>query len=287
MPPEEKLLFWERLLGERPGWGVTLKYIFVVLVFVFFAFPIFWIVTLSFKTTADLGTFPPKWIFKPTLVQYADLLIKWPFLKYYLNSFIVVSGSLLVALAFGVPLAYALARFEWRFKNDISFFILAQLMLPPAGVVLPFYLLCSQLGILKTLWAPMLVYILFTLPFIAWLMKGFFESLPVSVEEAALVDGCTRFQVFRRIVLPLVLGQLTSTTMLAAIFTWNEFFFALVLTGADTYTAPVAITGLWTDNAVFWGQIAAGGVLISLPMVITALVIQRYLVRGLTFGAVK
>ena len=268
-------------------WSVAARYALIVLVFLFFAFPIYWLVTLSFKVDADAWVLPPKWTFAPTLEHYQRLITTWPFFTYYLNSFIVVCGALFVSVLLGVPLAYALARFKWRQTRNISFIILNQLMMPPAAVVVPFYLICRQLGILQTLWAPMLVYVAFTLPFITWIMKGFFESLPHDIEEAALVDGAGNFQVLWHIVLPLVLGALSSTTLLAAITIWNEFFFALVLTGTTTYTAPVAIMGLWTQYTVYWGSIAAGGVLISLPIVIVGLIVQRHLVTGLTFGAVK
>ena len=268
-------------------WSVTARYMLVILVFLFFAFPIYWLATLSFKADVDAWVLPPKWTFAPTLEHYQKLITTWPFFTYYLNSFIVVCGALFVSVLLGVPLAYALARFKWRQTRNISFIILNQLMMPPAAVVVPFYLICRQLGILQTLWAPMLVYVAFTLPFIAWIMKGFFESVPHDIEEAALVDGAGNFQVLWHIVLPLVLGALSSTTLLAAITIWNEFFFALVLTGTTTYTAPVAIMGLWTQYTVYWGSIAAGGVLISLPIVILGLIVQRHLVTGLTFGAVK
>jgi multiple sugar transport system permease protein len=269
-------------------WSFIARHAAALLVFVFFAFPVLWLVELSFKTDKDATALPPKLLFAPTLVQYEGLLDRVAFFDFYRNSLIVVVVALVVSISLGVPLAYSLARFHWRRKNDISFFILSQLLIPPAGVVLPFYLLCQQLGILRTLWAPILVYTVFATPFIAWMMKTFFEGLAVEIEEAGLVDGATRFQVFRLIVLPLVGGQLASTSMLAAVTLWNEFFFALVLTGASTYTAPVAITTLHTTlQVVRWGQIAAGGVLISLPIVVLGILVQRSLVSGLTFGAVK
>jgi multiple sugar transport system permease protein len=281
---------WSRAgVGLRPRvWSALALHVAALLVFVFFAFPVVWLVLLSLKTDQDAFANPPKLIFTPSLVQYTSLLDRVPFLLFYRNSLIVVCLALVASILLGVPLGYSLARFRWKRKNDISFFILSQLMIPPAGVVLPLYLLCQQLGILKTLWAPVLVYTLFSTPFIAWMMKSFFESLPVEIEEAGLVDGASRFQVFRYIALPLIIGQLTSTTMLAAVTTWNEFFFALILTGATTYTVPVAITTLHTTlQLVRWGQIAAGGVLISLPIVVLGILAQRTLVRGLTLGAVK
>lgn len=268
-------------------WAVTIRYVLIVLVFLFFAFPVYWLVTLSLKADADAWVLPPQWTFAPTLAHYQKLITTWPFFTYYKNSLVVVCGALFVSVLLGVPLAYALARFKWRQKRNISFIILNQLMLPPAAVVVPFYLICRQLGILHTLWAPMFVYVAFTLPFITWIMKGFFENIPHEIEEAALVDGAGSFQVLWHIVLPLVLGALSSTTLLAGITIWNEFFFALVLTGSSTYTAPVAIMGLWTQYTVYWGSIAAGGVLISLPIVIIGMIVQRYLVTGLTLGAVK
>jgi multiple sugar transport system permease protein len=268
-------------------WAPIVRYALVALVLLFFMFPVVWLVMLSFKSDNEAWVVPPRWLFTPTLVQYQGLLTNWPFLTYYRNSVIVVFGCLLVSISLGLPLGYSLARFPWKRKNDMSFFIVSQLMLPPEGVIVPFYLICQQLGILRTLWAPMLVYITFTLPFIAWIMKGFFEALPPEIEEQAMVDGASRIQVLRHIVLPLVLGALFSTTMLAALTAWNEFFFAFILTGAATYTAPVGIVGLWTEYTVYWGQIAAGGVLIALPVIVFGLFVQKFLVRGLTLGAVK
>jgi multiple sugar transport system permease protein len=210
------------VIGARSVLGRVTQYVLAIGVFVFFAFPVYWIVTLSLKATEDTWGSNPKWfVFTPTLVQYRDLFAGMNFLMYYRNSLIIVVGALAISLLFGVPLGYALARFPWKKKKDISFFVLSQLMLPPAAVALSFYLLISQLGLLRTLFGPMIVYVVFTMPFIAWMMKGFFEALPIELEEAALVDGCTRFEAFRRIVLPLVTGSLTSTTKLAAITALN------------------------------------------------------------------
>ncbi len=267
--------------------GDVVRHVLVVAAFIIVAFPLFWLVSLAFKTDADAFTSPPTILFRPSLIQFQNLFDTWPFPLYYRNSLIVLFGCLTVSIALALPLAYALARFRWRRKNDISFYIVSQLMLPPAAVGVPFYLLCEQLGILRTLWAPMLVYVTFALPFIAWIMKGFFESLPPEIEEAGLVDGAGRFQVLWYIVLPLSMGSLFSTTMLAVITLWNEFLFAFMLTGADTYTAPVGLVGLRSWFQSNWGQIGAGGLMIALPMVVVGFIVQRYLVRGLTFGAVK
>jgi multiple sugar transport system permease protein len=273
--------------GATIKWWPISQHMLIICVFLIYAFPIFWMVTLSFKADADAFVLPPKLAFSPTLSQYQNLLANWPFVTFYRNSLIIVAGALSISTALAIPLAYSLARFRWRHKRDISFFVLSQLMLPPEGIVVPIYLMFQRFTLLGTLWAPMLIYIVFALPFITWIMKGFFESAPVEIEEAALVDGASRYEVVWRIVLPLALGSLTSTVMLAAITLWNEFFFAFVLTNVDTYTAPVAILGLWTQYQVYWGQIAAAGVLVSLPIVGFGLIVQRHLVRGLTLGAVK
>jgi multiple sugar transport system permease protein len=271
----------------RIKWWVVTQYALLALVFLFFAFPLLWTLTLSLKSDADAAALPPKWVFAPTLVQYQNLLANWPFFTFYRNSLIVVGGALLISTALAIPLAYSLARFQWRREGDISFFLVSQLMLPPAAIVIPVYLIDQRLGILGTLWAPMLIYIVIALPFIAWIMKGFFENTAVEIEEAALVDGAGRYQVVWFVVLPLALGSLGSTVMLAAIMVWNEFFFAFILTNVTTYTAPVAILGLWTQYQVYWGQIAAGGVMLSLPIIVVGLLVQRSLVWGLTLGAVK
>jgi len=276
--------WWER---ARPLVGSAMRHLLAVLVIVFFAFPVYWIVSVSLKTSMDAWSFPPKWVWVPTLENYRALFQTHPFARYYMNSFIVVLGSLVIGAPLGTLAAYGLARFEFPLKDNLAFWVLSQLMLPPIAVAIPFYLMLNKLKLLHTYLGLILVYTTFVMPFITWMMKSFFESLPIEAEEAALVDGYNRFQVFRLIALPQVLGSLFSVCLLAATMAWGEFLFALLYTNVQTQTSTVAVTTFWTDRQIFWGQIAGAGVLAALPMVIVGVAIQKYLIRGLTYGAMK
>lgn len=256
----------------------------VVLVFVF---PIYYLVVSSLKTVRQMWHIPYLWFFQPTLENFTSLFTTRSFGQYYMNSFIVVTANVAISLLIGIPAAYGLARCNIRGKEKISFWMLSQLMLPPVAGLVPFYLLIRYLGLLHTRLALIIVYLSFNLPFVTWLMKGFFESLPKVLEEAALVDGCSRWRSFIHIAIPLSLPGIFSTTLICILLTWNEFLLALALTGSKTYTLPVVITTFWTDRVILWGQICAAGVLIVIPIIIFGLIIQKYLVAGLTMGAVK
>jgi multiple sugar transport system permease protein len=256
----------------------------IVLVFVF---PIYYLVVSSLKTVRQMWHIPYLWFFQPTLENFTSLFTTRSFGQYYMNSFIVVTANVAISLLIGIPAAYGLARCNIRGKEKISFWMLSQLMLPPVAGLVPFYLLIRYLGLLHTRLALIIVYLSFNLPFVTWLMKGFFESLPKVLEEAALVDGCSRWRSFIHIAIPLSLPGIFSTTLICILLTWNEFLLALALTGSKTYTLPVVITTFWTDRVILWGQICAAGVLIVIPIIIFGLIIQKYLVAGLTMGAVK
>ncbi|MCX6089479.1 MAG: carbohydrate ABC transporter permease [Candidatus Atribacteria bacterium] len=187
----------------------------------------------------------------------------------------------------GALLSYVLTRYRIRKKNNIAFWILGLRMLPPIAVILPYYLLFRNLGLLDTRTALILIDFTITLPFAVWMMKGFFEEVPLEYEEAGLVDGCTRFQAFLRIILPIVRPGLAATAVFSLIFSWNEFLFALILSGEGAKTLPVGVTGFITFEGVKWGLLAAGGIFIIAPILIASLFIQRNLVRGLTFGGIK
>jgi multiple sugar transport system permease protein len=256
----------------------------IVLVFVF---PIYYLVASSLKTVRQMWHTPYLWFFQPTLENFTSLFTVRSFGQNYMNSFVVVTANVAIALLIGLPAAYGLARCNIRGKEKISFWMLSQLMLPPVAGLVPFYLLIRYIGLLHTRLALIIVYLSFNIPFVTWLMKGFFESLPKELEEAALVDGCNRWRSFIHIAIPLSFPGIFSTTLICILLTWNEFLLALALTGSETYTLPVVITTFWTDRVILWGQICAAGVLIVIPIIIFGLIIQKYLVAGLTMGAVK
>jgi multiple sugar transport system permease protein len=241
----------------------------------------------SFKEQVDALALPPKIIFVPTFVNYINALTTSGFAKYLLNSIIVVSLSLAVSLVIGVPAAYTMTRYEFRAKKQISLWILSVRIAPPVAFLIPFYLLYQRLHILDTRAGLAIAYVAVNLTMVIWLMKGFFEDVPIEVEEAALAEGCTPFQVFWRITLPLALTGVAATAILVFIFVWNELMFSIVLTSNIAKTAPAGIYNFIGYNDVKWGELTAASTLVVIPVVIFILVMRRQLVRGLTFGAVK
>jgi multiple sugar transport system permease protein len=252
-----------------------------------FLLPIFYLLEVALKTDRDQWRSQFLWIFRPTLEHFATL-VGTPILgPYLLNSVVVTVCTAVIALLVGVPAAYVLERLPFRGQSHLSMWFLGQLMIPPVAMVIPFYFLIHQLGLLHTRTGLILVYVTFGIPLTVWLMRGFFRNLPGELEQAALVDGCSWFGTFRWIALPLSLPGILTTAVFLVIQSWNEFLFALVLTGSSTYTLPVSITTFWTERQVFWGQIAAAGIIMICPVIIFGLLIQRHLVRGLTMGAIE
>lgn len=249
--------------------------------------PYFWMILSSFKTRVDLLSTTPKWIFSPTLENFPDVFIGREFLKYSINSIIIAVSSLIISLLIGVPCAYAISRFDFQAKGHFFFYILSTRMAPPVAFALPMYILFSKFQILGTHAAVILAHITITLSFIIWIMKGFFDDIPVELEQAAMVDGYTIFGAFKNVILPIVKPGIVATSLFSFIFSWNEFLFALVLGGSDARTLPAAFPGLVTPHGTFWGQLSAAGTVVTIPVIILAFILQKHLVRGLSFGAVK
>lgn len=249
-------------------------------------FPILWLLLTSFKPTRLIQTWPPTFLFWPTLFHYGKVMTG-EFARFFLNSALVATGSVVVSLLFGIPAAYALARFRFTGKDDLTFWILTTRMAPPFGFIVAFFLIFRTLGLLNTYLALILVYLTFNLSFVIWMLKGFIQEIPVQIEEAARVDGCSRSGTLVRIVVPLAAPAIISTAILSFILSWNEFFFALVLTGRDTRTVPVALSTFIGSMGIEWGNMAALSVLAILPIIALAMAVQKYLVRGLTMGAMK
>jgi multiple sugar transport system permease protein len=279
--------------------GQILLQILAILIVVAFLIPIFWMVTSSFKLPKDILTMPPKWIFQPTLDNYAAVLFgkkviagtTFPevrgFPRYLMNSVIVSGGATLLALLIGTPAAYTLTRFKFRGKRDLAFYILSTRMAPPLAVLIPFYILFSSLRMLDHYETLLIVYTAFNLSFVIWMMRGFFQEIPEELEDAARVDGCDRYTTFARITLPLTAPGLAAVAIFCLLLSWNEFVFALVLTGNVVKTAPVALFNFVSFHEVLWGSLFAAGTMVTLPVLIFALLVQRNLVRGLTMGAVR
>lgn len=247
--------------------------------------PVLWTVRTSLANRS-LAYQPATVFFKPSLENYGKVFVDEPFLKFFWNSLWIATVSALASLAIGAMAAYAIARFRTG-GGALSFSVLGTQMLPPVALVIPFYLLAQKLGLLDRGWALAMVYLSFNLPFVVWILIGFFQGIPRELEEAAMVDGCDRWTAFRQIVLPLSLPGLLAAGVFAFVLSWNEFLFALVLTGRNSKTLPVALAGLMSSQGNNIGAICAATVAMMLPIVVLTWVIQRYLVRGLTFGAVK
>jgi multiple sugar transport system permease protein len=248
--------------------------------------PFLWLLQMSFKTNDQILQFPPPLIFAPTLENYVSL---WhsAFSASFVNSLLSASLSTTLALLLGIPAAYALSRWAGRGKHGLGFAILVTRMAPPIAFTIPFFLFYRWVGLLDTITGLVLVYTSFNLPLVIWMMQPFFDTIPVSLEEAALVDGARTRTVFTKIVLPMVTPGIAATAILCFLYAWNDFFFALILTRTNARTAPVAVVNFMNYEGWEWGKIAAGGSLVMAPVLIFSLAVRRYLVSGLTAGAVK
>nr|WP_285854317.1 carbohydrate ABC transporter permease [Paenibacillus elgii] len=254
---------------------------------VFSVFPIVWLLLTSLKTRADSFSNPPKILFTPTLENYEKIFGNGSFLSYYWNSIETGVLSTVFSLLLGVPAAYALSRFPTKKSDDTAFWILSTRMAPPIMVILPFYLVYRQLHLLDTTFGLVIIYMIANLSFVVWMVKGFFDGIPEDLENAARMDGASRLKAIWSVLLPVSAPGIAAASIFCFIMSWNEFLFALVLTGNNSQTAPVAITGFITFEGVRWGEMAAGGMMIVLPVLIFGLAIQKYLVQGLTVGSVK
>lgn len=248
--------------------------------------PWLWMWMAAFKNRTQILSPDPVWIFTPTFENFPAVFLGRDFLLFLRNSLAVAGGTLILCLLVGIPAAYAFSRFRIPGGKHLFFFILSTRMAPPVVIALPLYLLFRNLGLLATHWAVILAHTTFTLAFVVWMMKGFFDEMPTAIEAAAMTDGYTRFQTFRKIILPVAKPGIVATSTFAFLFSWNEFLLALVLAGQDARTLPAAFPGLVTPHGTYWGQVAAAGAVVTIPVLILVFVLQRYLVRGLSFGAV-
>lgn len=249
-------------------------------------FPIAWMALTAFKRPVDLLGL--SLFFTPTMDNFRTIFSHpWNIGRTLWNSTVVAALTVLIAIPAATLAAYSFSRFEMRFKTGLFFLILATQFVPAVVVVLPFYLLFRDLGLLDTHWALVIVNLAIVTPFAVWMLKGFLDAVPAESEEAALVDGATRLRVIIDIVVPMVWPGVVVTTVFCFVLTWNEFLFALILTRDDAVTLPVGITRFRTERGDLWELIAAAGILISIPMFFLSSIIQRHFVTGMTGGAVK
>ena len=263
-------------------------YLLMITVVAIYIIPTFWVISTSFKLEVDAFAIPPKWIFfKPTLSNYKTAFIDYNMLPNFKNSILVTIGSTMLALLLGTPAAYALSRFKFKLRENIMFWFLSTRMAPPILVALPFFLISRELGLYDTLTLLIIVNVLTNIAWVVFMMRSFFDDIPIDIDESAMIDGASWFGAFWRVVVPLTTPGLVATAVFSLIMAWNEYFFALVLTSINAKTLPAAITAFLTVHGLLWGPMTAAGTVVMIPILLFTLWMQRHLIRGMTMGAIK
>ena len=260
-------------------------YALVILVMLPTVFVFYWMITLSLKPQVEAAGYPPSFFrFTVTFKGYVEVFAKHPFLLYIWNSLVVATGATLLGLIAGLPAAYSIA--QWK-QHKLALTILVARIIPGISYLIPWYILFRNLKMVDTYQALILTHLVVGLPITIWVMIGFFEGIPPDLREAALIDGCTDYGAFWRVAIPLVKPGVVATAILAFIFSWNNFLFSVILAGRNTRTLPIAVFNMISYEEISWGPLAAAATLITLPVILLTLLIQRHIVTGLTFGAVK
>jgi multiple sugar transport system permease protein len=262
------------------------RYAAAVVLAIIFLFPIYWLFMISFKTPAEIFAYPPVWW--PANFQFANyaVLFKDGDVVVVANSLVIAGVSTLLSMVLGTMAAYSLVRFHTGGEN-LAVWIISQRMMPPIAIVFPVFLIFVWFGLVDTYTGLILLYTAFNLPYVIWMMRGYISEVPIELEESARVDGCTRLGVLLKVVFPMVRTGLFATAVFTFVFAWNEFLFALVLTRTEVVTYPVQVTHYFGGQSNFWAKIAALSVLGTLPIFVAVAGLQRFLVRGISMGAVK
>ena len=254
--------------------------------------PLYWMVNTAFKPKGEILASPPHWIpERPTLRNFQEVItgegMSQGGLLYASNSLLVATVSTAIALFLGSFAAYGLARWKSKWSDRTSMWILSTRMFPPVATVIPVYLMFVRLGLIDTQIGLIIAYVAYNLPFVTWMMRGFFRAIPTEIEESARIEGCSNLSAYFRVSLPLVRPGLAVAGLFAFVFAWNEFLFALVLTRIDSATIPMQMASYQGVKGLIWGNMMAAAIVASLPGILLAFVAQKHLVRGLTLGAVK
>ena len=265
---------------------VNVLLIILLLIWVIFSlFPILWMILISLKNDADI--FRTIFSFRPTIENYEKVLIGTNYLKAFFDNIIISVGAVLLSILVGTPAAYALARYDFKGKDNFAFTILSFRFAPELLVILPLFLIYQKLGLYDTHMGLIWVYQLITLPLLIWVLRGYFEDISIEIEYAAQIDGYRRYHIIYNILLPLIRPGLVASALLAFIFAWNNFTFGLLLSGYSVETITVSSIKYLASDTVHYGQMAAASLIAVIPEIILAIFIQKHLVRGLSFGAVK
>ena len=276
------------MLSYRSKKRIALVFInlFLIIACLVILFPLIWTLRTSFAYRVLAYRIPPKWFFMPTLENYSTIFKNHPFPRFFSNSFIIASASTLICLILGAPAAFSYSRFRTG-GDALRVSMLATQMLPAITLVIPFFLIFKAIGLYNTRMGLVVTYITFNIPFVVWILIGFFEGVPRELEESAMVDGCSRFSAFLRIIVPISLPGMLSAGVFCFVLSWNEFLFALILTGMKSKTLPVAVSSLVTQQGTQIGAVSAATMLIILPMVILYFGLRNFLIKGMVAGALK
>jgi sorbitol/mannitol transport system permease protein len=249
-------------------------------------FPVFWMVLTAFKQERDAFTSPPKFVFDPTLDQF-DAVLSGGLEPALLNSLWATVGSTVLVVVLALPAAYALSIRPVEKWTDVLFFFLSTRMLPVVGAIVPIYIIARDIGMLDNIWTLVVLYTAMNLPIAVWMLRSFMSEVPTEVLEAARVDGASLWAEARKVLFPMIAPGIAATGLICVIFAWNEFFLAVTLTAVRAQTVPVYLVGFITSEGAFWARLSAAATLAAVPVLLCGWIAQRYLVRGLTLGAIK
>lgn len=265
----------------------VLVWILISIFILWVIFPIFWMVSLSFKTGADVYEYPPQ-IFKFTTIQnYISLLSDINFLKSLLNSVIIAISTAIISLVIGLPASYISVRFKFKGKTNLNNMVIMTRMVPPVVVLLPYFIIFKYFNLYDTHIAVIIMHVIINLSLVIWVSKGFFKDIPESIEESALLEGASYWGVFLKIIIPISKPIMVTLGIICFLFSWNEYIYSTILTSKNAITASIFITKFMSYETARWGMLMASSVLIILPPIIFISIIQKGLIRGLTYGAVK
>jgi multiple sugar transport system permease protein len=269
---------------QRAHLRSALFYGLVLVVLAAYLFPFYWMVLSSLKTQLQNIAFPPLFLFTPTLENYQSVFVNNPFFLFLFNSLVIGAGSTLLGLLLGLPAAYGIARFQ---KRGVALGFLIARIAPGISYLVPWFIIFSSLNMVGSYTALILSHLTVGLPLIVWIMIGFFEDVPQELEDAAFIDGANRFEIFLKVALPIVRPGIATAAILSFIQSWNTFMYSVVLSDSETRTLPVAVFGFLSYGGFDWGSLTAAATLITLPVVVLTLLIQRHIVAGLSMGSVK
>lgn len=276
------------MMQKRSNFEQVLLTALTVLVVFFFMAPVFWLVTTSFKFGREAFAIPPKWLFfEFTWRNYTEVLETTKIGLYLTNSLIISAGATILSLVLGVPAGYAIARSGSRLLNMSAYFFLVLLMVPPVAMLIPFYLIMRDLRLLGSYASLIILDTVFDAAFVVWMMRSYFADVPREIEEAALVDGASRFAAFWRVALPLSIPGVVAAALYVIIFSWNDFLFALMLTSPATKTIPLGILASFSAVEISWGRMAVMCLFAIVPALVISLFLNRYFIQGVTMGATK